>query len=78
MQLSLDFYMIEAKLGDLIGDRAYDSDKLDEELRQEGVEMIAPHRSNRGKGTTYRTVRISGSGAAILKRCPSTQSGGGE
>jgi probable HAF family extracellular repeat protein len=31
----------------LIGDKAYDSDKLDEQLAAEGVEMIAPHRKNR-------------------------------
>ena len=46
VQLSFDFYMIEAKPENLIGDRAYDSDKLDAELKQEGVEMISPHRSN--------------------------------
>jgi len=45
-QLSFDFYMIEAKPENLIGDRAYDSDKLDEDLRDEGIEMIAPRRSN--------------------------------
>jgi hypothetical protein len=28
----------------LIGDLAYDSDPLDEELRRDGIEMIAPHR----------------------------------
>ena len=33
----------------LIGDRAYDSDPLDEELAQEGIEMISPNRSNRVK-----------------------------
>ncbi len=33
VQLTFDFYMIEAKPENLIGDRAYDSDKLDEELR---------------------------------------------
>jgi transposase len=33
----------------LIGDRAYDSDPLDEWLRQQGIEMIAPHRHNRTK-----------------------------
>ena len=44
VQPSFDFYMIEAKPENLIGDRAYDSDKLDAELRQEGIEMIAPHR----------------------------------
>ncbi|MBK9118867.1 MAG: transposase [Phycisphaerales bacterium] len=31
----------------MIGDKAYDSDKLDEELAQRGMEMIAPHRGNR-------------------------------
>jgi transposase len=33
----------------LIGDKAYDSDPLDEILLERGVEMIAPHRSNRKK-----------------------------
>jgi transposase len=36
----------------LIGDRAYDSDALDERLAQRGVEMIAPHKSNRVKPKT--------------------------
>ena len=32
----------------LIGDKAYDSDKLDQQMQEHyGVEMIAPHRSNR-------------------------------
>jgi transposase len=31
----------------LIGDNAYDSDKLDAELATQGVEVIAPHRKNR-------------------------------
>ena len=31
----------------LVGDNAYDSDMLDGELRQYGIELIAPHRSNR-------------------------------
>jgi transposase len=47
VQLSFDFYMIEAKPEKLIGDRAYDSDGLDQTLLQEGVELIAPHRSTR-------------------------------
>ena len=47
VQLSFDFYMIEAKPENLIGDKAYDSDELDASLKQQGVEMIAPHRSNR-------------------------------
>jgi transposase len=51
VQLTFDFYMIEAKPENLIGDRAYDSDQLDEQLRREGVEMIAPHRSARKRKT---------------------------
>ena len=47
VQLSFDFYMIEAKPENLIGDRAYDSDALDQKLKKDGVELIAPHRSNR-------------------------------
>src|SRR5215813_10481489 len=38
VQLCFDFYMIEAKPENLIGDRAYDSDPLDEELRRDGIE----------------------------------------
>ena len=47
VQLCFDFYMIEAKPETLIGDRAYDSDPLDDDLRRDGIEMVAPHRSNR-------------------------------
>ena len=47
VQLSFDFCMIEAKPENLIGDEAYDSDQLDEQLRREGAEMIAPHKSTR-------------------------------
>ena len=35
----------------LVGDNAYDSDKLDTELSQYGIELIAPHRSNRKNKT---------------------------
>ena len=51
--------MIEAKPKNLIGDRAYDSDPLDEELRKDGIEMIAPHRSNRSKLPTQDRRRLS-------------------
>ena len=54
-----DFYMIEAKPENLVGDRAYDSDPLDEELRNDGIEMIAPHRSNRRKPATQDRRRLS-------------------
>src|SRR5438270_593792 len=35
----------------LVGDKAYDSDPLDAELMQMGIDVIAPHRRNRGKLT---------------------------
>ena len=37
VQLSFDFYMIEAKPENLIPDRAYDSDQLDQELKKQGI-----------------------------------------
>ena len=36
----------------LIGDRAYDSDKLNAELAAQGIELIAPHKSNRTRAPT--------------------------
>jgi transposase len=47
VQLTFDFYMIEAKPEKLIGDKAYDSDDLDNNLGKQGIDMIAPHKSNR-------------------------------
>lgn len=43
----------------LIGDLAYDSDKLDAQFAEQGIEMIAPHRENRSKPATQdgRTLR---------------------
>lgn len=38
--------------GKLIGDKAYDSDPLDSNLAEQGIEMIAPHKSNRKKKPT--------------------------
>jgi IS5 family transposase len=54
VQLCFDSYMIEATPKNLIGDRAYDSDQLDQELRRDGIEMIAPHRTNRKRLTQDR------------------------
>jgi transposase len=36
----------------LIGDKAYDSDPLDERLKEKGVQRIAPHKMNRKKEKT--------------------------
>ena len=49
---ALDGRFVSEKPERLIGDRAYDSDPLDAELREEGIEMIAPHRRNRKKPKT--------------------------
>jgi hypothetical protein len=37
--------MIEAKPETLVGNRAYDSDLLDDDLRKDGIEIVVPHRS---------------------------------
>jgi transposase len=58
VQLSFDFYMIEAKPENLIGDGAYDSDPLDAQLREQGIEMISPHKSNRTKRKTQDGQRL--------------------
>lgn len=36
----------------LVGDRAYDSDSLDQKLAARGIELIAPHRKNRKRTVT--------------------------
>ena len=52
VETTLEDRFIEELPERLIGDRAYDSDPLDEQLAQMGVEMIAPHKSNRKKKKT--------------------------
>ncbi len=42
-----DFMLTQETPERIIGDKAYDSDHLDEAMAEEGIEMIAPHRSNR-------------------------------
>jgi len=45
----------------LIGDNAYDSDKLDIRLRDYGIELISPHRRNRKNRTqdVRRPAKVS-------------------
>lgn len=47
VQQLFDFMLTTATPERVIGDKAYDSDKLDEDMAEMGIEMIAPHRSNR-------------------------------
>jgi len=50
---TIDSCFTEYAPNKLVGDKAYDSDKLDQELEEDrGVEMIAPHRRGRKKPRT--------------------------
>ena len=52
-ETALDSLFVTGMPEKLIGDKAYDSDKLDENLlKKHGVELIAPHRRNRKKPKT--------------------------
>jgi transposase len=44
--------LIEEVPEKMIGDKAYDSDPLDEQLAEIGIELIAPHKRNRKKAKT--------------------------
>ena len=50
-QLGLLQMVVPDAQRNLIGDNAYDSDRLDAELRFCGIEVIAPHRRNRKNST---------------------------
>ena len=52
VQWSFHFYMIQAMPEVLIGDHAYDSDDLDDDLGGKGIKMVTPHRKNRKKPKT--------------------------
>ncbi|HKQ49865.1 MAG TPA: IS5 family transposase [Phycisphaerae bacterium] len=47
VQRLFEFMLSDALPERLVGDKAYDSDRLGEELAEQGIELIAPHRSNR-------------------------------
>ena len=47
VQRLFDFMLTQELPERVIGDKAYDSDQLDEDLAKDGIELIAPHRSNR-------------------------------
>ncbi len=50
---TIDAGFLEHAPDRLVGDRAYDSDPLDQRLREErGIELIAPHRSSRRRAKT--------------------------
>lgn len=51
--------LVDGKSERLIGGRAYDSDPLVAELREERLELIAPHRRNRKKPQTQDGRKLS-------------------
>src|SRR5512135_1332107 len=52
VEATLAHRFVTAEPERLIGDKGYDSDRLDEHLSQRGIEVIAPHRLNRRKPKT--------------------------
>lgn len=52
VEIVLNSRFVEPVPARLIGDKAYDSDRLDERLAKQGIAMIAPHRKNRVKPKT--------------------------
>jgi transposase len=52
VETTLEQSFVSASPQRLIGDLAYDSDPLDARLRAQGIDMIAPHKSNRIRSVT--------------------------
>ena len=52
VQAALDEVVTVGRPRRIVGDRAYDSDPLDNALTAQGIEMIAPHRRNRKRKAT--------------------------
>lgn len=57
VQGTLDLFDEGSQPERLVGDKAYDSDPLDELLAEMGIEMIAPHRRNRRPDTATQDGR---------------------
>jgi transposase len=51
VEATLEQRFTSAKPERLIGDRAYDADALDTRLKEQGIQLIAPHRPNRKSKT---------------------------
>lgn len=59
MEKTIENRLIKTKPKQIIGDMAYDSDPMDEQLKKQKIELIAPHKANRVKEKTQdgRTLR---------------------
>src|SRR6516164_5121789 len=60
--------MIEAKPENLIGDRAYDSDPLDAELRKDGIEMICAASGQPKQAGHARSPKVKPLHATLARR----------
>lgn len=47
VRLTFDFYLLEVQPEHFIADQAYDSNGLDDNLQQDGINLIGPHHSTR-------------------------------
>ncbi|RJP52193.1 MAG: IS5 family transposase [Anaerolineaceae bacterium] len=52
VEKTLENRLVDENPKRLVGDRAYDSDPLDEKLAEQSILLIAPHKSNRKKPKT--------------------------
>jgi transposase len=57
VEATLDAMFVDEDPERMIGDKAYDSDKLDEKLAGRGIELISPNRENRAKTQDLRPLR---------------------
>jgi transposase len=59
VEQTIDARFIKQKPKKIIGDKAYDSDPLDDKLKKQKVQLIAPHRQSRKRKATQdgRTLR---------------------
>ena len=83
VEQTLEARFVEDKPKRLIGDKAYDSDGLNEDLKVQGIELIAPHRQNRKKPTTQdgrassQTLQAAVEGGKALQLAAELQTLGG-
>ena len=52
VQLTFEFYLIEAKPDKRIGDKAYNCNDLDDDFYKQETDRIAPYKINRKKNPT--------------------------
>jgi len=57
VQLLFEFMLIVATPLKLVADKAYDSDRLDDQLQEQGTELIAPNRARRRQTQDGRPLR---------------------